>query len=132
MSVLIVDDEIQWLASLRRHAELMGLPVEVASSGEEALALHAKKLYPVILTDIMMPGMNGLDFLRQVKRLNPTCIIYVMTGYSTMSRLLDCLEAGVADYFYKPFPDTGEVLVELSRAVQRQERWKKDLMKVGL
>lgn len=129
-SILLVDDEPEILSMLTLYFELKkGITCDQSESAIEGLKKHETQLYPVILTDIRMPKMDGITFIREVKKVSPTCIVYVMTGYASLSGLVECLELGAADYFTKPFNNIDNIVNDLSSAVERHQRWKKDLSK---
>jgi len=131
MEILIVDDEEHILETLKSHLELDGIKVKTATSAEEAISLHWANLFPVILTDIRMSNMSGLDLIREVKVVHPTCIVFVMTGYASLMNMTECLEAGAADYYIKPFENLEMVIKSVKDAIARYERWMKDLRFVG-
>jgi two-component system response regulator AtoC len=127
MSVLIVDDQPEILAMLEDHFRAAEIPWKSASSAVQALRLHRGTPFPVVLSDIKMPGMTGVEMMREIKRIYPTCIIYVMTGFPTLAGLVECLEAGAVDYFVKPFPDLEVLLSSMREALTRHERWRSEL-----
>lgn len=93
--------------------------------------MHRQNLYPVILTDIMMPKIDGVEFIRQVKTAHPTCIPFVMTAYASMTNLIECLEIGVVDYFTKPFESLDFVVKTILDEVERHQRWTKYLAHIS-
>ena len=123
MSVLLVDDNAEVLSMLKELLALEGMEAATATSAAEALRLHRERHFPVILTDIRMPGMTGVDLIRNVKRTHPTCIVFIMTAFASLAGLVECLEAGAVDYFIKPFVDTTAIVHALREALQRHERW---------
>lgn len=123
MSILLIDDEPDILDMLTKHMTLAGLTCDTARSAEEALKAHAHRMYPVVLTDIMMPNMDGIELIRRIKALHPTCIIYVMTGNSTLPRMVECIEVGATDYFTKPFESVSDIVEILRDALARHARW---------
>ncbi|MDM7916389.1 MAG: response regulator [Candidatus Eisenbacteria bacterium] len=127
MSVLIVDDQSEILTLLTERLSLDGIACTTARSAPEALALHRDEHFAVILTDIKMPGMSGVQLLRKVKQIHPTTIVFVMTGFPTLTGLVECLEAGAADYFLKPFPSLDLVSASIENAIERHERWRVEL-----
>lgn len=131
MSVLIVDDEHEILNTLKRHCQIHDISCQTASSAQDALKLIKEQLFPVVLTDIRMPEMNGIVLMKEIKKINPTCIVFFMTGFSSMEYLLDCLEYGAADYFTKPIEDIEFVMNSLRAAIERSNRWKKDMLQVN-
>ena len=124
MKLLIVDDEEEILNMLRRNLELEGYEVTVTTSPKEALGLMKKELFNLVLTDIKMPGMSGVDLLVELKHINPLANIIMMTGYSSMSHVVDCLGSGAVDYFVKPFQDLDMIVSALAQARDRVARWR--------
>lgn len=99
-TILVVDDEAV-IRDLCARA-LKGYRVLQAADGEEALRLFEKGGIDVILTDVMMPKMNGLDLLRRLKELEPTIVVIVMTGYAEKDIILNALKADADDFITKP------------------------------
>ncbi|WP_456434224.1 response regulator [Thermosulfuriphilus sp.] len=124
IKVLVLDDEPEILDSLRRLLELDGrFEVLTTVSPKEALSLVAREKIQIILCDIVMPEMDGLEFLERTHSINGLVQIIMMTAYSSVDRVLSCLEKGAADYLMKPF-DVHEVRKVLDQVVQRLERWR--------
>ncbi len=126
-SILIVDDEVQLLESLKRHFDLEGINADICSDPREVVQKLLNDHYNIIITDIKMPGMDGVELLRRIKDVNPMCVVIVMTAYSNMSYLLDCFSAGAADYFAKPFHDLDLLVDAVKCAIERVARWKKGM-----
>lgn len=126
-TILIIDDEEEILESLRRRFELEGLSVNTCRSPIEALDSMMKYRYNIVITDIKMPGMDGVKLLTAIKSINPLCNILMMTGYSNMTYVVECLSSGAYDYFTKPFEDLDEVVEATQQAIERIERWKKGM-----
>lgn len=124
MNVLIVDDEIEILHMLRRNLELEGFQVTTASDPFQAVDLMKQELFNLVLLDIRMPGMTGVQLLQELKRINPLTNVIIMTGYSSMANVVDCLGAGAVDYFVKPFMDLNLLIDSLEQARSRLERWR--------
>lgn len=99
-TILVVDDEAV-IRDLCARA-LKGYRVLQAAEGEEALRLFEKGGIDVILTDVMMPKMNGIDLLRRLKELEPTIVVIVMTGYAEKDIILNALKADADDFITKP------------------------------
>ncbi len=127
VKVLVVDDEPEILRTLRSYLELHGFGVQTASNAAEALEHVRKGKVHIVLTDIKMPGMDGLELLEEVRRIDFSIQVIVMTGYSTFDTTLQALERGAADYILKPFEDLDEVVRLLSIAGDRLTRWRKVL-----
>src|SRR6187399_3452808 len=117
--VLVVDDEENIRLVLRTLLRKHGYEVEVAEGGEQALALVDSFGPDVILTDVRMPKMGGLDLLATLKaKQNPATVI-VMSAYGSVDLALEAMKAGAYDYVGKPFkPD--EIVLALRKAEERE------------
>ncbi len=117
--VLVVDDEENIRLVLRTLLKKHGFEVEVADSGEAALALVDTFGPDVILTDVRMPRMGGLDLLARLKAKQNTATVIVMSAYGNVDLALEAMKAGAYDYVGKPFkPD--EVVLALRKAEERE------------
>ena len=124
MELLIVDDEEEILNMLRRNFELEDYEVTVTPNPFQAVELMKERLFNLVLLDIKMPGMSGVDLLQELKRINPLANIVMMTGYSNMAYVVDCIGAGAVDYFVKPFNDLDLIIKALGQARDRVNRWR--------
>jgi two-component system response regulator AtoC len=117
--VLVVDDEENLRVVLRTLLRRHGYEVEAAGSGEEALAMVDSFGPDVVLTDVRMPKMGGLDLLTTLKAKGNEATVIVMSAYGNMDQALDAMKAGAYDYVQKPFkPD--EVVLALRKAEERE------------
>ena len=117
--VLVVDDEENLRLVLRTLLRRHGYEVETAESGEEALALVDSFGPDVVLTDVRMPKMGGLDLLTTLKAKRNDATVIVMSAYGNMDLALEAMKAGAYDYVQKPFkPD--EVVLALRKAEERE------------
>ena len=101
--VLVVDDEQQMLVAIRETLNRKGFQVTTASSGSDAVGKLQRNFYQAVLTDVRMPGLDGMDLLRQVKKLSPTTPVIMLTGHGTVSDAVCALKQGAYDYLMKPF-----------------------------
>jgi DNA-binding NtrC family response regulator len=113
-SILVVDDESTTQDTLGMFLETEGYRVATAGSGEEALARIEAQEFDVILADVVMPGVSGLEVLERSRVLNPGVSVILMTGHATVEMAIEALRKGACDYLQKPF-----VLHDLARSLQR-------------
>ncbi len=101
--VLIVDDEVSLLLTLAANLELDGLEVSTADGGAQALELVKHQPFDVMLSDVRMPGMNGVELFREVRKLRPNLPVILMTAYSVESLLDEAIREGAFAVLPKPF-----------------------------
>lgn len=104
MKILILDDEKDILNVIERFLNRKNI-VEVVTSTNpiEAIGLIKNGNFKMLLTDIMMPEMNGVDVLKEVVKTRPDVKVIMMTAYSTIDKILECEKIGATDYVTKPF-----------------------------
>ena len=122
--ILVVDDEAGIVAMLERFFSQAGYTVKSAESAEEALEILKHNNIHVMFLDLNLPGMNGVELCRQLRKHRPMDIIYAVTGYAALFELADCREAGFDDYFTKPV-ELKKLLKAAQDAFEKIERWKK-------
>jgi two-component system response regulator HydG len=118
-TVLVVDDDASNLASLVTIFERLGLRALPATSGREALDTLRGTPIDVVLTDLMMPGMSGVDLLKNVKAIAPDTEVIVMTAYGTIERAVEAMREGAYDFVTKPFR-RAQIERVVTRAVEKQ------------
>jgi DNA-binding NtrC family response regulator len=122
--ILILDDETIILQSLATLFGSEGIAVDTECLPLRAIERVAAEHYGVVLVDIIMPQMTGVEVIRAVKSIDPLCNIIVMTAYSSMRYVVECIEAGAGDYLTKPFVDAEILLHTVRDALARVERWR--------
>jgi DNA-binding NtrC family response regulator len=121
--ILIVDDELIMRESLAGWLQRDGHLVETAPSGEEALEKLKDSHFDIMLVDIKMEGISGLDVLQQVKESDPDVAIVMITAYGSIPTAIQAMKNGAYDYMLKPFdPNELGVLIEKITRYQEQER----------
>ena len=100
--VLVVDDEGAIRYSITKTLQRVGYHVEAAASGEEALEMMKNQNYDVVLTDIRMPGLTGVELLRRIKEEAPDAVVILLTGYASLETAIESLRLGAHDYLVKP------------------------------
>ena len=101
--ILVVDDEQTIQDTLRWRFEDQGFAVATVSTGEEAVRLLETQPFDVIVSDIILPGMSGLDVLQRVRAVDPEVAVILITAYSTVETAVEALRQGANDYVLKPF-----------------------------
>src|SRR5271165_2202330 len=114
-SILIVDDEALTLRTIGRALDGEGFEVLLASSGEEALTTLADQQPDFALLDVVLPGINGIEVLRQAKLTSPSTIFIMMSAYHLVERAVEAMKLGAFDYLTKPFHIT-DMVTTLKRA----------------
>lgn len=121
--ILIVDDELIMRESLAGWLERDGHVVETAASGEEALQKLKNSRFEILLVDIKMEGMSGLDVLKKVKESDPDAAVIMITAYGSISTAIEAMKNGADDYLLKPFdPNALGVLIDKITEHQAQAR----------
>lgn len=116
MKILVVDDEAPLRDMIRRGLSQMGgFSVEVAQNGSEALQKIEKDVFDMVLTDLKMPEMDGLQLLRTIKGTRPEVMVVLMTAYGTIETAVEAMRIGANDYITKPV-DLDDLLIRISKA----------------
>lgn len=100
--VLLVDDEIEFVNTLAQRLKLRGYEVKTAGSGEECLEIYEAGSFDIVVLDLMMPGMNGLDVLARLKKYDKTIEVILLTGHGSTKEGMEGMKLGAADYLMKP------------------------------
>jgi heterodisulfide reductase subunit A len=104
--ILVVDDEKIVRKSMQEWLKQEGFSVITADSGQRALDLMADQMFDMMLTDIKMPGMDGVELLAKTKQINPALCVVMMTAYAAVTSAVEAMKQGALDYLTKPFdPD---------------------------
>jgi two-component system, NtrC family, response regulator AtoC len=118
--LLVADDEPGIRRVLQAIFTKDGYTVHLAENGRKALEIATVQPISVLVTDLIMPDMNGVDLLRKVREKRPDVVSVMITAYGTIKTAVDAIRLGAADYITKPF-DVGEIRAVVARAVQRQQ-----------
>jgi len=118
--ILIVDDESIVRESLSDWLGSVGYDVEVAESGENALQIIRQKKIKIMVADLVMPGMNGIELMKEAKKIIPTISTVIITAHATIQTAITAIREGAHDYIEKPFcPEKVELLIE--KLVEHQD-----------
>ncbi len=111
-SILVVDDERIVRESLRDWLENVGYRVIIAESGEEALKIVKRKKIKIMLADLVMPGMDGIELMKEARKIVPSISTVIITAYGSIQTAIDATREGAHDYVEKPFcPEKVELLI---------------------
>jgi len=118
MKILVVDDEAPIREILQRGLTQMGgFSVELAQNGQEAIEKVEKDIFDLILTDLMMPEMNGMELLKIIKGTRPELPVIMMTAYGSIDTAVEAMKIGANDYITKPV-DFNDLLIRISKVKQ--------------
>jgi DNA-binding response OmpR family regulator len=117
--VLVVDDEEVFVEMLVERLEARGLEVDKAFDGEEALEKIKSKDLDVVILDVLMPGKDGIEVLREIKQLKPLTEVIMLTGHATVQTAIDGMKLGAYDYLLKP-TETKDLLEKIQGAYRRK------------
>lgn len=118
--VLIVDDEKNIRLTVSQSLESIGLDTDTAMNGEEALAKLKANDYSLILLDLKMPGMDGMQVLRRIREVRPEVRVIVITAYGTVESAVEAMKLGTVDFVQKPFASE-EIRALVSRVLRRDQ-----------
>jgi DNA-binding NtrC family response regulator len=114
--MLVVDDERSMRDLLAEYLNEYGYEVACAENGQDALKMYNEKHFDIILSDLNMAPMNGLELLNKVKEIDPDAIFIMITGYPSISSSIEAIKKGARDYITKPF-NIDEIRAKVERAL---------------
>jgi len=120
VKVLLVDDEESFVDALAQRLELRGYMVQTASSGDAALGVVGDKPVDVVVLDVLMPGKDGIETLREIKKIKPLVEVIMLTGHATVETAIEGMRLGAYDYLMKP-TETEELVAKINKANARKE-----------
>lgn len=121
--ILVVDDEGAIRYSISKTLQRVGYQVHTAASGEEALEMMQRQEYDVVLTDIRMPGLSGVDLLAQIKEQAPDAVVILLTGYASLETAIESLRLGAHDYLVKP-SSSQDIRNSVAQGIERSRNMK--------
>ncbi len=117
--ILIVDDEQSVRDILQQVLEAEGYDITLAHTGEHAMELFTQAPFPLVISDIRMPGMSGIELLKQITSVNADTQVIIITSHASIETALEALRLGVYDYLLKPFEDIGLIPPVVKRALDK-------------
>lgn len=121
MKMMLVDDEERFLSTTKKLLEKRGYDVKTAVSGANALEILRAQNIHVVILDVKMPGMDGIETLKAIKKLYPLVEVIMLTGHATVESAVDGLKSGAIDYLMKP-TDVTELMKKAEEAFEKRQR----------
>jgi DNA-binding NtrC family response regulator len=118
-NVLLVDDEKKFLDVLSQRLGTRGVDAETATSGEDALVKMKNRSFDVIILDVMMPGMGGIETLKRIRKENPEVQIIMLTGQGTIDKAVEAMKEGAIEFLEKP-ADIDTLMDKIAKARDRK------------
>jgi len=120
IKIMLVDDEERFLSTTQKLLTKKGIEVITATSGTKALEILRHKHIHVAILDVKMPGMDGNETLKEIKRQFPLVEVIMLTGHATVESAIDGLKSGATDYLMKP-TDIDELMTKAREAFQKRQ-----------
>jgi DNA-binding NtrC family response regulator len=121
MKMMLVDDEERFLLTTKKLLAKKGYDVQTAVSGANALEILRAQNVHVVILDVKMPGMDGIETLKAIKKLYPLVEVIMLTGHATVESAVDGLKSGAIDYLMKP-TDVTELIQKAEEAFEKRQR----------
>ena len=115
INVLLVDDEKDFVETLAERLAVRGFDLRACLNGEEALDMIQQHEFDVVVLDVLMPGQDGIETLRNIKNLKPLIHVIMLTGNATVETAIEGMKLGAYDYLIKP-TETKELLEKITKA----------------
>jgi len=119
--ILLVDDEVEFASALAERLELRSYDVKTANNALEALAVIHTHVPDVIILDLKIPGMDGIETLKTIKKIDPTIEVIMLTGHGDVQSVAEGMKSGVFEYIMKPV-DIGELTVKIDNAMRKRTK----------
>ena len=126
--MLLVDDEDDFRITLAERLKLRKIDVTDAGSGNEAIELVRQKSFDVAVIDVKMPGIDGIETLKQIKQIQPAMEIVMLTGHASIESGIEAMKLGAYNYIMKPC-DIDELLIKTGDAYQHKLLKEKEKIK---
>jgi DNA-binding NtrC family response regulator len=117
--VLLVDDEVEFASALAERLQMRDYDVKTASNGLEAMALFHGSPPDIVILDLRIPGMDGLEILKNIKIFDPTIEVLILTGHGDVESVAEGMKNGAFEYIMKPI-DIGELTSKIDMAMKKR------------
>jgi DNA-binding NtrC family response regulator len=122
--ILIIEDDKRLREVLKKILNREGFDIEMAGDGSGGITRIRRDFYDIALTDLKMPGMDGMEVLKAIKRISPETYVIIVTAYGTIDSAVEAMKNGAFDYITKPFK-TEEILIVIKKALEHRDLRKK-------
>lgn len=116
INILLIDDEIEFVETLAERLELRGYTSKIASDGESGISMVASESFDIAILDLMMPGVSGLDALRQIKEIDKKLPVILLTGHGSTKDAKEGMRIGAFDFLMKPL-DINKLIEKIKQAL---------------
>ena len=123
-SILVVDDEPLIRKSLYEILKIEGFDTHTAVNGEDAISLFSSRSFDIVITDMKLPKMSGLELLSSIKKASPLTEVILITGYGSIESAVNAMKQGAFDYVTKPIVDD-EIKILISKIIEKNACWKR-------
>ncbi|MGD2086925.1 MAG: response regulator [Candidatus Aminicenantes bacterium] len=130
-NILVVDDDKSLCEGVALVLNDEGYTADMVTSGKEALEMVNKKKYALVIVDLMMPGMDGIDLLKEVKKKRPNTTVIMITGYPSIKTAVKSIKLSAFDYIPKPFTPN-ELRSLVARALEERRSYEEIAEKMGI
>lgn len=131
INILVVDDEENLANMIVMVLKAKGYQADAVTSSPEGLKLMRTYKYQMVVTDIKMPDITGIDLLKEIKKISSFIQVIMITGFSSLEVALECMENGASDFLFKPFEDLEEVYESVEICAKRIRKWRRIVSKAG-
>ena len=114
--VVLVDDEEEFVTTLAERLDLRGIEVQIATNGERALQIIENDSPDIVVLDVMMPGLGGLEVLQRIKAINSQISVILLTGHGSTEQEIETMLESVYDYLMKPL-NIDELIKKMQEAI---------------
>ena len=129
--VMLVDDEVPFVETMTKRLSKRQLLILPAYSGRQALEKLEKNSVDVVILDVKMPGMDGIETLREIKKIHPLVEVIMLTGHATIETAVEGMRLGAFDYLMKPC-EIEELLAKVEEAKEKKSRHEQKIMDVRM
>src|SRR5512136_2489078 len=117
--ILVIDDEIGICQGIQRALKPTGYQVDISTSSDKGLETIQKDHYNLVLLDVMMPGVSGIDLIASIHKHDPELVCIIITGYATVELAVRAIKHGAYDFLTKPF-SVDDLLLAVSQGLERR------------